>query len=61
VPTVRIEEDPQRAIESVLACAAEDDAVLVAGSLFLVGAVRSVLCEGAREWKEDGADARAAP
>ncbi|MCX8073241.1 MAG: bifunctional folylpolyglutamate synthase/dihydrofolate synthase [Candidatus Binatia bacterium] len=55
---VRVEEDPRRAFEGLLATVDPGDAILVTGSLFLVGAVRSLTAVGERAW-EGLANARA--
>lgn len=43
---VMIEPDPQRAVEEALQSSAGEDVILVAGSLFLVGAILQALQEG---------------
>lgn len=57
----RVEEDPQKAVQQVLDVSAPDHAVLVAGSLFLIGAVRSRFRGPIRKWETNRAGATQSP
>ena len=48
-PHVEEHDDPAEAFTRVLALAGPDDLVVVAGSLYLVGAIRDLLCPDASE------------
>ncbi|HET9177784.1 MAG TPA: folylpolyglutamate synthase/dihydrofolate synthase family protein [Terriglobia bacterium] len=45
-PQTFVEPDPVRALEQSVSCSLPEDVVLVAGSLFLVGAVKKAILEG---------------
>jgi dihydrofolate synthase/folylpolyglutamate synthase len=57
---VRVVEEPVAALEAVLAECSEDDTVVVTGSLFLVGAVRSRFASATRKSEKDCGQQRVA-
>jgi len=57
---VRVVEEPAAALEAVLAQCSDDDTVVVTGSLFLVGAVRSRFASATRKSEKDCGQQRVA-